>query len=159
MFLYEDMEFVLRYLACCDTIWNVPKAVYHYRQSEDEGNAGRRLARIDSIPRFLQPIEEAFRNLCAAHPQIAPSDCQWILQKLHLVLAREKIAVSDSAGIRRICREYALWEQKTISAPESSPFREQLLRERVFAIRFHRLKSSLRHRLAVTVKSFLQRIR
>lgn len=159
MFLYEDMEFVLRYLACCDTIWNVPKAVYHYRQSEDEGNAGRRLARIDSISGFLKPIEEAFRNLCDAHSHIAPGDCEAILQKLYLVLAREKIADSDTAGIRKICREYALWEKKTVSAPEPSPFRDRLLGEQVFSIRFHRLKSKLRHRLAVTVKSFLHRIR
>ena len=159
MFLYEDLEFVLRYLACCGDIWNVPKAIYHYIQSEDEGNAGRRLARIDSIPDFLVPIEAALSNLQETHPAVPTEACQKILQQLHLILAREKIAVSSLSGIRNICRDYASWEKERISHPADSKFRQQLLAERCSALWFHHKKTAVRHRIAVFVKSTLHVLR
>lgn len=159
MFLYEDLEFVLRYLACCGDIWNVPQAVYHYRQSEDEGNAGRRLSRIESIPTLLAYIEDALASLRAAHPGVAEDDCQNILQTLHQVLAREKITVSNLEGVRKICREYAQWEKTHISSPAPSKFRDRLVGEKAAALLISRELSALRHRAAVTVKSALRRIR
>ena len=59
MFLYEDLEYVLRYAAHCGSIYNDPRGIYHYRQSEDEGNAGRRLKRIDRLSEFMKPLETA----------------------------------------------------------------------------------------------------
>lgn len=159
MFLYEDLEFVLRYLSCCENIFNVPTAIYHYRQAEDEGNAGRRLSRIDSIPHFLQPIEAALSQLREAHPGITEQSCRQILQQLHTVLAREKIAVSDLNGIRKICREYAQWERSTISAPEDSRFRQQLLSESAVSLWLNHKKSHIRHRIAVFVKAGIHRLR
>ncbi len=153
MFLYEDLAFILSCLACCRQILSIPRLVYHYRQAEDEGNAGRRLSHIPSIPEFLFPVEEGFRKLRLAHPAIAREDCQWILQNLHLTLAREKIAISPPKVIRSICRDYACWDKTHISAPQASRFRNQLLKEAVFALRFHRFHTNLRHRLAVAVKS------
>lgn len=153
MFLYEDLEFVLRYLSCCSSIFNVPKAIYHYRQSEDEGNAGRRLSRIERIPTFLQPIEEALVHLRDANKAVSKDACERILQQLHLTLAREKIAVSDLKGIRKICREYAEWENCTISAPDNSIFRQQLLAESAVRLWLNHKKSHIRHRIAVLVKS------
>lgn len=159
MFLYEDMEFVLRYLACCKSIMNVPYPIYHYRQSEDEGNAGRRLSRISGIPAYLAPVEEAFRNLSEANDSVSPADCETILQRLHLLLAREKISVSDMRTIRSICQDYRAWEPEHISTPERSMFRTQLMKEQVASILFHRLKGNARHRLAVFIKSAIHRFR
>lgn len=159
MFLYEDLEFVLRYLACCNDIWNVPKAIYHYRQTEDEGNAGRRLSRIRSIPDFLVPVENALDNLMQKHPGITEASCSEILQTLHLILARQKIAVSDTSGIRQVCRDYASWEADRITAPIPSGFRDQLIGKRVYALWLSHKKTVLRHRLAVVVKALLHRLR
>ena len=159
MFLYEDLEFVLRYLSCCDQVWNVPKAVYHYRQSEDEGNAGRRLARIASIPDFLVPIENALETLAKKRPGVCKSDCEKILQSLHLTLAREKISVSSLSVIRHICKDYAQWEKNRIQAPDDSPFRKQLLSERAFTLWFRDKYIKLRHRIAVFVKFILYQVR
>lgn len=159
MFLYEDLEFVLQYLSCCDQVWNVPKAVYHYRQSEDEGNAGRRLARITSIPDFLVPIENALENLAKKRPGVCKSDCEKILQSLHLTLAREKISVSSLSVIRHICKDYAQWEKNRIQAPDDSPFRKQLLSERAFTLWFRDKYIKLRHRIAVFLKFILYQVR
>lgn len=158
MFLYEDLEFVLRYLSCCSTIRNIAQPVYHYRQSEDEGNAGRRLSRIHSIPELLIPIENALQNLCHSNPDLSSGDCEIILQELFLLLAREKIAVSTPGEIRKICLDYAAWENAHLSEPQPSRFRDQLLKEKIFRIRFHRIKNKLRHCIAVAFKATRYRI-
>ncbi len=157
MFLYEDFEFVLRYLSCCRTVWNVPKPVYQYRQSEDEGNARRRLARIDSIPRVLAPIEQSLYQLQAANPAIPPKQISDILLFLHLTLAREKTAGMNPSDIHRICREFReWWAQRELPAPED-PFHQRLLSDKALLIYLAHKKTALRHWIAVRVKAFLHR--
>ena len=158
MFLYEDFEFVLRYMQYCDRIWNVPKAVYHYRQSEDEGNAKRRLMRIDSLSQFLQPIESALANLLVSNPAIGDAQRQNVLQQLYLVLAREKISVSNLKGIRTICKDYAFWSQDRVFLLQSSAFYKNLKEERALRLLLASKKSALRHKVAVWVKSRLRKI-
>ena len=158
MFLYEDFEFVLRYMQYCDRIWNVPKAVYHYRQPEDEGNAKRRLMRIDCIPLFLEPIESALAGLLASNPAIQEEQLQKVLQQLYLVLAREKISVSNLKGIRTICKDYAFWSQDRVFLLQSSAFYKNLKKERALRLLLASKKSALRHKVAVWVKSRLRKI-
>lgn len=155
MFLYEDLEFVLRYMQYCDRIWNVPKAVYHYRQSEDEGNAKRRLMRIDSLSQFLQPIESALANLLVSNPAIGDAQRQNILQQLYLVLAREKISVSDLPGIRSICKNYAAWSQNRAFSLDPSAFYKNLKSEKALRLLLAAKKIALRHKVAVWAKSHL----
>ena len=154
MFLYEDFEFVLRYMHCCDTIWNVPQAIYHYRQSEDEGNAGRRLKRIESIPDFLKPIESSLADLTES---VSEKDRSMVLQQLHLVLAREKIAVSDIKTIKAVCRDYRNWSENRILPMEKDQFQQLLLDGKASRLYLRNKKAQLRHWSAVRVKAFLKR--
>lgn len=154
MFLYEDFEFVLRYMRHCDRIWNVPLAIYHYRQSEDEGNAGRRLKRLDSIPEFLKPIEA---SLAALPESVSEADRATVLQQLSLVLARGKIAVSDLAGIRKVCRDYKNWAENRLLPTEHDAFQQKLLEEKAVQLALQNKKSQLRHWIAVRVKALLKR--
>lgn len=154
LFLYEDFEFVLRYMAHCDTIRNVPQAIYHYRQSEDEGNAGRRLKRIDSIPDFLESIESALQGLPET---VSEADKATVLQQLHLVLAREKIAVSSVLTIRRICRDYRVWAENRLLPVEKDRFQQLLLDGKAFRLYLRNKKTQLRHWIAVRVKALLKR--
>ena len=158
MFLYEDFEFVLRYMQHCDWIWNVPKAIYHYRQSEDEGNAKRRLARIDSIPAFLQPIEAALTGLCRANPAVSAESKDRVLQQLYLCLAREKISNSRLSGIRKICQEFVQWSEGRNLPVEASRFQQNLQNEKALRILLADKKTALRHKVAVWVKSHLYHI-
>ena len=155
MIMYEDFEFVLRYMGHCDTIWNVPQAIYHYRQSEDEGNAGRRLKRIDSIPDFLESIESALQGLPET---VSEADKATVLQQLHLVLAREKIAVSDIQAIQRICNDYRIWTQNRLLPVEKDRFQQLLLDGKAFRLYLRNKKTQLRHRIAVRVKAFIRRM-
>ena len=154
MFLYEDFEFVLRYISHCDTIWNVPRAIYHYRQSEDEGNAGRRLKRIDSIPEFLKPIESALHELPG---EVSETDRAMVLQQLYLVLAREKIAVSDLKTIGSICRDYRVWSKTRLLPLQQDRFHKLLLEGRAMQLLLLNKKTQLRHWIAVRVKALLKR--
>ena len=154
LFLYEDFEFVLRYMSHCDTIWNVPQAIYHYRQSEDEGNAGRRLMRVDSIPLFLESIETALRNLPET---VSEKDKAMVLQQLHLVLAREKIGVSDRKTIQTLCRNYREWAENRFLPLEPDSFQTCLLEGNANRLWLRNKKSKLRHWIAVRVKAFLKR--
>ena len=154
MFLYEDFEFVLRYMRHCDTIWNVPQAIYRYRQSEDEGNAGRRLKRIASIPEFLKPIEA---SLSALSETVSEEDRAMVLQQLHLVLAREKIAVSDVPMIQSICADYQKWSENRLLPMEHDRFHKYLLEGNGPLLWLRNKKSRLRHWVAVRVKALLKR--
>ena len=154
MFLYEDFEFVLRYLCCCDNIWNVPQAIYHYRQSEDEGNAGRRLKRIDSIPEFLKPIEA---TLHALPETVSETDRAMVLQQLYMVLAKEKIAVSDIKNIYAVCWDYRTWSENRVLPMKKDQFQQLLLEGRASLLQWRNKKTRLRHWIAVRVKALLKR--
>lgn len=155
MFLYEDLEFVFRYMRHCGVIWNVPLAVYHYRQSEDEGNAGRRLRRIDSLPDFVATIEASLEALREANPAVEKAQTAAVLQMLYVTLAREKNAVSDINGIRRICRDFCRWAEGRELPVEASGFQRKLQDEKAVCLYLSHKKTALRHWLAVRVKAFL----
>lgn len=149
MFLYEDLEFVLRYLQNCETILNVPAAIYQYRQTEDEGNAGRRLRRIESIPAFLKHIEDALDGL----ETVPVEQRKHVLLTLHQGLAWGKINISDLAGIRRICREYTEWYRERKMAVGQNRFHQQLTEGKAVSLLLQSKKTALRHKVAVWAKS------
>lgn len=155
MFLYEDFEFVLRYMQHCNTIWNVPQAIYHYRQPEDEGNAKRRLARIDRLSEFLKPIEAALEGLS----DVPAEQRQMILVQLHQVLARQKISGSNLAHIRGICEDYARWYQSGGFTVCQDRFHQRLTNGKMLTLWMQDKKAALRHAVAVRVKSLLHRMR
>lgn len=150
LFLYEDLEFVLRYMSSCCGIWNVPAAIYHYRQSEDEGNAGRRLKRVDSIPKFLAYIETALGDLPDA---VSEEDRALVLQQLYLVLAREKIAVSHIREIGDICRDYRIWAEGRLLPLARDNFQNDLSGCNVLKLYLLSRKTQLRHKIAIIVKA------
>lgn len=153
MFLYEDMEFVLRYLAHCGAIYNDPRGIYHYRQSEDEGNAGRRLKRIDHLPAFMGQLERAMDTLGENVPR---AQRQEVLLRLYLVLAREKIGVSDLAGIKRICQDYKQWSGGRELPTIELKFQRRLVEGKALTLILLNKKATLRHKIAVRVKGILQ---
>ena len=164
MFLYEDLEFVLRYLASCNVIYNTPEVVYFYRQQEDEGNAGRRLKRIEHISLLVNQISDAFNGILARADQdisqeVVISNRDKILMRLYLILAREKIAVSGLSEIREICNEMSDWymeqpedEKEELSKTEQA-YLNKILKGKAVQLKWEDIKVKLRHRVAVFVKS------
>lgn len=188
MFLYEDLEHSLRCLKHCHQILFYPEIVYHYRQSEDEGNAGRRLKRIPNLAEFIGKIEVALLELTESHLKAAEAaegtraskeagtveaaektaaeeaaaaggsageQVRDILLSLHLVLAREKIHVSTSAEIRQVCDDFSAWfEEKGMEVcGNQEQYIALLLNKRVGGLIRKRRYTSLRHKIAVAVKT------
>lgn len=156
MFLYEDLEYSLRVMAHCGVIWFQPDVIYHYRQSEDEGNASRRLRRIPHIPDLLEPIEMALESVYAAHGAKGTQQAgNTILTSLHLVLAREKNDLATPGEIRTVCEDFRRWMvEKGAEAPENDVnYARMLMEGNVPAILARRTYIRLRHGLAVRLKS------
>lgn len=161
MFLYEDLEFVIRYMACCDKIYNSTEVVYHYRQSEDEGNAKRRLARIDSLSEFISQIERPLDNLISVLncDEKSSSSIKSILPNLYLVLANEKIAISNRAEIRRICVDMSNWYKKQDSSIEQHLSEKEKKYIKLITdccvskLMLKRKVTAVRHRIAVALKN------
>ena len=156
MFLYEDLEFSLRCLAYSEKVLFIPDALYHYRQSEDEGNAGRRLKRIAHIPELIDRIEVAAEELLKKKSRKKDrSQIDTILLSLYLVLAREKINVSRKKEIQQICDDFISWFQgRDIQLDDSQKaYVKLLLNRQVTKIILNRTYISLRHKIAVKVKS------
>lgn len=156
MFLYEDLEFSIRYMACCNEIYNVSECVYHYRQSEDEGNAGRRLKKIGHLPELVNQIEEALDVLmdaqCAQKQEVQIKNILW---NLYLVLAREKISVSNIKETRVICDDFAAWaKDRTIEIPEQNRrYVEWILNKKVYHLLAKRNYIAVRHKIAIWLKN------
>ncbi|MCD7750427.1 MAG: glycosyltransferase [Lachnospiraceae bacterium] len=161
MFLYEDLEFVLRYLACCKTIYNSEEIAYLYHQQEDEGNAGRRLLRIDHLPDLISQVEAALWDLIVNLNLDANAEhtANAILTQLYLTLAQQKIAVADRRQIAQICQEMSDWMKDRPDAAldslsdESRDYLEAVMNERINWLLENRRYTAIRHKIAVFVKN------
>ncbi|MCR5736901.1 MAG: glycosyltransferase [Eubacterium sp.] len=154
MFLYEDLEYSIRCLTYCNHIFFEPTAIYHYRQSEDEGNAGRRLKRIEHINGLVDQIEKAFELLQKNCLDIYDIEIEKknILLKLYLVLAREKIEVSGRKEVKIICEDFKRWSIEHQMISDDNYFM-MLMNQNVSRLILKRNYSSLRHKIAVKVKN------
>lgn len=162
LFLYEDLEFVLRYLAHCEKLWNLPEAIYHYRQTEDEGNAGRRLKTIENLSNLVRKIEYAANNMLYVRKSkdIGISiQIDYMILQLYIVIAKEKIAVSDLDGIREICVHFSEWytgkqfSNQCEYIRSNQIFINRLLKQQVFSLWFRKNYTALRHKVAVVIKN------
>lgn len=149
LFLYEDLDFVLRYMAKCNEIFCKSEPVYRYRQTEDESNAGRRLKRISRISALMAPLEEALGALIDVPREQRENVCL----TLFCTLAREKIAVSSLSTIREVCADYAAWYQRGGFDREETPFHRNLMAGKAGKLYFSAKKTALRHRIAVWAKA------
>ena len=156
MFLYEDLEYSLRCMAHSSNILFEPDIIYHYRQSEDEGNAGRRLKRIEHIYSVVDQIGAALEDVNERNTVFTiEGEMNNILTLLYLALAREKIAVSNAKQIRQICDDFSNWYHRhSIEIPaESRTYANLLLKSKIIRIFFKRKYTEIRHRIAVGVKN------
>lgn len=156
MFLYEDLEYSLRYLSFCKNIYISSECIYHYRQSEDEGNAGRRLKRIEKLTEVVDHIEAALDELIIAQKIDDQSQkIKSILLELYCVIAREKIAIASRKEIGKICVDFADWMSKRdVVVPEKHvAFINMIIQKKVSSFVWQRRYTRCRHKIAVWIKS------
>ena len=132
MILMEDFLFVLELLAHCENIYCVPKAIYRYKQAENEKNAFRRLERIDDLTKYMAPFEAAAKNLGG----------ESVILELYKMLLTQRLYYAALKDIKRI-----------LNAQENSKYYQQICMPKPLALYIHNKKTRLRHRIAVAVKS------
>lgn len=103
MFSYEDLEFSLRILSNCENIYFFREPIYRYRQSEDEGNEGRRLKEVDHINEIIENLAEGFSGIDNAEAK------NKILISVYLDQAKEKIFISTKEKIDTVCLDFKNW--------------------------------------------------
>lgn len=156
LFLYEDLEYAVRCMAYCKKILFDPSVIYHYRQSEKSGNMGRHLMRTEHIFTLINQLEKSFNQLIQnKKATLIEKDVKKILLSLYIVLAREKIAVSNPAQIKQICDDFEFWyRSRTIIIPtENQKYAELLLKKDVKQLILRREYIKIRHKIAVSVKN------
>lgn len=156
MFLYEDLEFSLRCMSHCDVIYFWHEIVYHYRQSEDERNSGRRLKRIPHLYSLVEQIEDALETLIESKTEEKLQDeINEIIFSIYLILAREKIFVSNIADIKQICDDFRKWSGSRQVHPlkEQERFAGQLMNKAIYRLIVGRVYTAVRHKFAVAVKN------
>lgn len=151
MIIYEDMDFSIRCMEYCSCYYFFPEVVYHYRQSEDERNAGRRLKRICHLDNVVNKVEGSFDWLKSLASNV--NLVNDILLSLYQVLVREKLMVSSISEMRVICDDFSSWYQKKNFENPKDEFTRNVLKGYVFRIKISLFKSAFRHRIALRIKS------
>lgn len=153
MFLLEDLEFSFRCLSLCDIVYLSDRAIYRYRQPEDEGNAGRRLKRFDKLSYLLGQLETALNTLSVSL-DMARGQFDDLLADIFLMLARQKIQVSRRKEIGVICDDFIAWLAKHRVSPEqlSGTYTNKVLQRKAGWLFWRSRYSAVRHTVANRVK-------
>lgn len=140
MILFEDFMFTIETLEKCNKVYCLQEPIYHYRQSEDEKNAYRRLCRIGDLSEYLSPFSRQIELL-------GVSDSDKFMDNLYKMLLEQRLYYASYEDICNVMTQH----RNSIYAGvdiEYSPF----------VIYLRNKKSQLRHRIAIIVKSILSRM-
>ena len=155
-FLMEDFLFSLECLKVCENIYCLPKALYYYRQSENEKNAFNRLKRINNLCEYVSPFKTAINNVALS--KIADS----IFNNFFFMLLSQKMYYANKNEIKEqseIFKSSPLFNEiKQSELPlRYTDFLRDIEESRYFKIRLLNLKTQARHKVAVFVKSIVRR--
>ncbi len=140
MILFEDFMFTIETLEKCNKVYCLQEPIYHYRQSEDEKNAYRRLCRIGDLSEYLSPFSEQIESLGIANGKA-------FMSSLYKMLLEQRLYYASYEDICNVMTQH----RNSIYAGvdiEYSPF----------VIYLRNKKSQLRHRIAIIVKSIISRM-
>ena len=154
-FLMEDFLFSLECLKVCENIYCLPKALYCYKLSENEKNAFNRLKRIDDLCEYVFPFKIAIDELDvgeAGNSVFNRFFCMLLSQKMYYASEKEIEKFAEALKKNTIYNE--------IKQGEIPDIYKGLLKDiedsRYLKIRLLNLKTQVRHKVAVAVKSILR---
>ncbi len=155
-FLMEDFLFSLECLKMCENIYCLPKALYQYKQSENEKNAFNRLKRINDLCEYISPFKTLINEL--AFDEVGKN----LFNTLFFMLLWQKMYYANKKEIKKFAE--SLKNNKLFKEIKQGEIPEQYLdlfknieNSRYLKIRMLNLKTQARHRVAVLVKSLLKR--
>ena len=153
VFLMEDFLFVLQYLKHIETIHFFPKAIYHYRQPDDESRAFTRAERISDLNEYLQPFYNSMENLSVHLKENYHTDFtegEKVLFGLYSMIISQKAYYADENTLKALAetiRNGRFTDFKTddilINDLKNGNYKTIIKRHK---------KIQLRHKIAVVVK-------
>lgn len=148
MFLMEDFLFSLDCIQHCESVYMLPEAIYRYRQSEDEGNAYRRLKSIDSLTDFVKPFEIRLQG----HTDV--------FSNMYFMLLNQKLWTANRKEIKKIAEDH-LHGNFVAYKDADRALDNELKNGKYLRIRCRNLMLQGRHRVANYIKqtSIYKRIR
>lgn len=155
MFFYEDLELAVRCFAKCRFVYFSPEIIYLYRQTEDEGNDGRRLMRIPHLNVLADQIYAALNQFTLIeNSELIHYQLDQILMVLYLMWMREKMAVCSVAEIQVIQEDFASWmkSHELYLRKEIYESADQIVKSSPYKILSRKYLMKFRHRIAVFLK-------
>ena len=155
-FLMEDFLFSLECLRACENIYCLPKALYQYKQAENEKNAFNRLKRIDDFCEFSTPFKNALDALGAGKA------ADNVFNNFFFMLLSQKAYYSNINELKGLVESlksnHLFNEIKQGEIPTTyQGFLKNIEKARYSKIRLLNLKTQARHKVAVLVKSIINR--
>lgn len=157
-FLMEDFLFSLEVLRVCENIYCFPKALYCYKQAENEKNAFNRLKRIDDLCEYVSPFKTAIDELAfdeAGNNLFNTFFFMLLWQKMYYANKKEVKKIAESLKNNKLFNEI---KQGEIPEQYTGLFKN-IEESRYLKIRLLNIKTQARHTIAVLVKSILKSIR
>ncbi len=155
-FLMEDFLFSLECLKVCENMYCLPKALYHYKQSENEKNAFNRLKRIDNLCEYVLPFKTAIDELAVGKTVDSVFNNFFFMllsQKMYYLNKNEIKKLAEGLKSNKLFNEI---KQGEIPARHIG-FLKNIEESRYLKIRLLNLKTQTRHKIAVLVKSIVKR--
>ncbi len=155
-FLMEDFLFSLECLKVCENIYCLPKALYHYKHSENEKNAFNRLKRIDNLCEYVLPFKTAINELDVGETVDS------VFNNFFFMLLSQKMYYANRKEIKKLAE--GLNNNKIFNKIKQGKipsryigFLKDIEESRYLKIRLLNLKTQVRHKVAVLVKSIVRR--
>ena len=156
-FLMEDFLFSLECLKMCENMYCLPKALYHYKQSENEKNAFNRLKRIEDLCEYVSPFKTAINELAAGETGDV------VFNNFFFMLISQKMYYANAKEIKKLIEDLnnnnLFNEAKQGKIPSRYiGFLKDIEKSRYLKIRLLNLKTQARHKVAVLVKKIAKDI-
>ena len=154
-FLMEDFLFSLECLKVCENIYCLPKALYYYKQSENEKNAFNRLKRIDNLCEYVSPFKTAINEL------VTDKKGDNVFNNFFFMLLSQKMYYLNTKEIKKLAENFKNTKLYNEIKQGEIPtryigFLKDIEESRYLKIRLLNLKTQARHKVAVFVKSLIR---
>ena len=156
-FLMEDFLFSLECLKVCENMYCFPKALYHYKQVDNEKNAFNRLNRIDDLCEYVSPFKTVINELAVGEMGDV------VFNNFFFMLLSQKMYYASAKDIKKLL-EY-LNSNKLFNETQKNKFPTRYIgflkdieKSRYLKIRLLNLKTQARHKVAVLVKNIAKDI-
>lgn len=155
-FLMEDFLFSLECLKVCENIYCLPKALYHYKQSENKKKAFNRLKRIDNLCDYVLPFKIVINEIASDETgdRIFNNFFFMLLsQRMYYVNKNEIKQLIDKLNNNRLFNEINQVEMPA----KYTDFLTDIKNSRCLKIRLLNLKTQYKHTVGVLLKSIVRR--